>query len=225
MGARNANNNTSIRHLMSLVAGTAVAQEINLSGRYLCVNCPPGQAKMGYMSATGWNCESRERNRSGLGEVTSIVSQPRFGLPIGTRTPSFLPDGITARFNQGLVWNGLLICAKVLPELNRIAKALNAAATARETAAGFVGVRREKPPAERKVWQKASRRAGKVEADCLFGPWKRGAWANLCSREIIPFPRVSKAHSVRVAKRPTRSAKGENHGAVLAEPAGKGSRR
>ena len=88
--------------LLTLEAGAATAQGVNLTGRYICVNCPDGRPLVGYITQSGWN----------LNLVNELGQPSRGYIDYPGRIWAFdwnegavvSPDGITVQFDRGAVW-------------------------------------------------------------------------------------------------------------------------
>jgi hypothetical protein len=92
--------------LMGLGAGTAVAQEVNLSGRYLCVNCPPGQARLGYITQNGWSLNLV--NETGQASRGYVDYPGRIWAPDWNEGAIISPDGMMVQFDRGSVWRRIV---------------------------------------------------------------------------------------------------------------------
>ena len=88
--------------LLSLGTGAAVAQNLNLSGRYICVNCPPGQARMGYITQSDRNLNLV--NESGQASRGYVDYPGRIWAPDWNQGAVVSPDGMTVQFDHGSVW-------------------------------------------------------------------------------------------------------------------------
>jgi len=89
--------------LLSVETGAALAQNINLTGRYVCVNCPPGQARVGHITQG----EGRDINLvNELGQSSrGYVDYPgRIWTFDWNQGAIVSPDGLTIQFDRGAVW-------------------------------------------------------------------------------------------------------------------------
>jgi hypothetical protein len=86
----------------SLGTGAAMAQSVNLSGRYICINCPPERPALGYITQNGRDLnmvnESGQASRGYEDESGRIWA---FDWNEGAMVS---PDGMTIQFDRGSVW-------------------------------------------------------------------------------------------------------------------------
>ena len=65
--------------------GAAIAQSINLSGRYICVNCSPAQPAIGYITQNGRDLNIV--NEAGQSSRGYEAIPAGFGHSTGTKAP------------------------------------------------------------------------------------------------------------------------------------------
>jgi len=86
----------------SLGAGAAMAQSVNLSGRYFCVNCSPAQPAVGYITQNGRDLNIvNEAGQSSRGYEDDSGRIWTFDWNEGAMVS---PDGMTIQFDKGPVW-------------------------------------------------------------------------------------------------------------------------
>ncbi len=88
--------------IVGLGAEAAIAQGVNLSGRYVCINCPPGQSQMGYITQNGWNLNLV--NEMGQASRGYVDYPGRIWAPDWNEGALVSPDGVTLQFDRGPVW-------------------------------------------------------------------------------------------------------------------------
>jgi len=88
--------------LATFAVGAAMAQPINLSGRYVCVNCPPGQGHYGFITQSGRDLNIvNDHGQSSRG----YVDWPgRIWTFDWNEAAVVSPDGLTIQFDKGSVW-------------------------------------------------------------------------------------------------------------------------
>lgn len=86
----------------SLGTGAAMAQSVNLSGRYICVNCPPGRPPIGFITQNGRDLNIvNEAGQASQGYEDDSGRIWAFGYNEGAMVS---PDGMTIQFDRGAVW-------------------------------------------------------------------------------------------------------------------------
>jgi hypothetical protein len=88
--------------LGGLGANAAIAQDVNLSGRYICINCPPGQSQVGYVTQNGRNLNLV--NQMGQSSRGYVDYPGRIWAPDWNQGAMVSPDGMTLQFDHGAVW-------------------------------------------------------------------------------------------------------------------------
>jgi hypothetical protein len=88
--------------LLGLGTGAASAQGVNLTGRYICINCPHGGPDVGFITQSGWNLNLVNE----LGQPSrGYVDYPgRIWAPDWNEGAMVSPDGMTIQFDRGAVW-------------------------------------------------------------------------------------------------------------------------
>lgn len=93
--------------LFGLGVSAAMAQEINLTGRYECVNCPPGQAQLGFITQ-GDGRDLNLVNERGQSSRGYIEYPGRIWTFDWNEAAIVSPDGMTIQFDRGSVWRRVL---------------------------------------------------------------------------------------------------------------------
>jgi hypothetical protein len=89
--------------LLGLGTGVAGAQSLNLTGTYICINCPPGQARVGHITQG----DGRDINLvNELGQASrGYVDYPgRIWTFEWNEGAIVSPDGLTIQFDRRPVW-------------------------------------------------------------------------------------------------------------------------
>jgi hypothetical protein len=88
--------------LFGLGTGAAMAQSVNLSGRYVCINCSPAQPALGYITQNGRDLNIvNEAGQSSRGYEDEWGRIWTFDWNEGAMVS---PDGMTIQFDKGPVW-------------------------------------------------------------------------------------------------------------------------
>jgi hypothetical protein len=88
----------------ALVATDASAQDVNLTGRYRCVElCAPGvQGQFAFITQNGW--ELNVVNDAGEASRAWIDYPGRIWVQQANQGAVYSPDGLTVQFDRGTVW-------------------------------------------------------------------------------------------------------------------------
>jgi hypothetical protein len=88
----------------ALVATDASAQDVNLTGRYRCVElCAPGLAgQFAFITQNGW--ELNMVNDAGEASRAWLDHPGRIWVQQANQGAVYSPDGMTVQFDRGTVW-------------------------------------------------------------------------------------------------------------------------
>ena len=86
----------------ALGAGAAMAQSVNLSGRYFCVNCRPGRPPIGFITQNGRDLNIV--NETGQSSRGYEDDSGRIWLFDWNEGAMVSPNGMMIQFDRGSVW-------------------------------------------------------------------------------------------------------------------------
>src|SRR3954453_4261595 len=89
--------------LLGLGASTAMAQHINLTGRYVCVNCQPGQPQFAFITQ-GVGTDLNIVTDHGQSSRGYVEYPDRIWTFDWNEAAIISPDGLTIQFDHGNVW-------------------------------------------------------------------------------------------------------------------------
>ncbi len=89
-----------------MTASPADAQGVNLTGRYVCVNCPAPRPKIGFITQSGWNLNLV--NEAGESSRGYVDYPGRIWAPDWNQGAMVSPDGMTIQFDRGSVWRRII---------------------------------------------------------------------------------------------------------------------
>jgi hypothetical protein len=87
----------------AMVAGSASAQGVNLTGRWQCtVNCLGPVGSFAYITQNGW--ELNVVNDNGIASRAWVDYPGRLWIDRANLGAIYSPDGITVQFDNGTIW-------------------------------------------------------------------------------------------------------------------------